>query len=84
MNLVSRITPTEVAASTGVLASYLVLYSSYSKAKNTLKPELLMKILGLDPGALGQVADCRDVPTGKHPLADLIVPAGVGGVVSAR
>ena len=40
----SKITPTEVAASTGVLASYLVLYSSYSKITKTLKPELLMKM----------------------------------------
>ena len=47
MNFVSKITTTEVAASTGVLASYLVLYSSYSKATKNLKPELLMKILGL-------------------------------------
>jgi hypothetical protein len=37
----------EAMASCAVFGSYLIGYSSYSKATSTLKPELLLKIFGL-------------------------------------
>jgi hypothetical protein len=47
INIIAMDMSKEAVASCAVFGSYLIGYSSYSKATGSLKPELLLKILGL-------------------------------------